>query len=128
MSLSYFHQLLCPDSKLHERAHRAGPDTLTLIDTMKALIYLCHRDKELVQSTLNRLTQSNEKILYTLEQLRKGRNLNDDYNEDDVVDMEDDDDDAFEVLDIENTAKMVVEEMTDDSRELLALFEKYRRT
>jgi hypothetical protein len=71
---------------------------------------------------------SNEKILYTLEQLRKGRNLNSDYNEDDVVDMEDHDDDAFEVLDIENTAKKVVEEMTDDSRELLALFEKYRRT
>src|SRR5208282_6690643 len=76
MLLSYFHQLLCPDSKLHERVHRAGPDTLTLIDTIRALIYLCHRDKELVQSTPNRSTQSNEKILYTLEQLRKGRNLN----------------------------------------------------
>lgn len=50
--------------------------------------------------------------MYTLEQLRKCRNLNNDYNEDDVVDMEDNNDDAFEVPDIENTAKKVVEEMT----------------
>ena len=63
MSLSYFHQFLYPASKLHKRAYRAGPDTLILIDIIRALVDLYHRDKELAQSTI----QINEEILYPQE-------------------------------------------------------------
>ena len=125
MSLSYFHQYLCPDSKLHKRAHRAGPDTLMLIDTIRALIDLGHRDEELVQSTPNYLIQANKEILHPLERLRKERSVNNDYNEEDDIDS---DDDEIEILDIESAAKQAVKEMTDDDRELLALFEEYRQT
>ena len=41
-SLSYFHQFLCLDSKLHKRARPPGLDTLMLIDTIRALIDLYH--------------------------------------------------------------------------------------
>ncbi|KAF2464903.1 uncharacterized protein BDR25DRAFT_361127 [Lindgomyces ingoldianus] len=43
MSLSYFHHLLYPASMLYQQAHRAGPDTLMLIDMIRALINLSCR-------------------------------------------------------------------------------------
>jgi hypothetical protein len=91
-----------------------------LIDTIKALIDLYHRDEELAQSTI----QTNEEILHPQERLRKERSVNDDYDEDD----DDDSDDEIEILDIESAAKQAVKEMTDDDRELLALFEEYHQT
>ena len=113
LSLSYFHRFLCPDSKLHERAHRAGPDTLMLINTTRALIDLCHRDEELVQSTPGHSIQTNEEILHPQERLRMECSINDDHGEDDDVDS---DDYEIEMLDIESAAKQAVKEMTDDDR------------
>ena len=43
MSLSYFHHFLYPASMLYQQAHRAGPDTLMLIDMIRALINLSRR-------------------------------------------------------------------------------------
>jgi hypothetical protein len=120
MSLSYFHQFLYPASKLHERTHQTSPDTLMLIDTIRAPIDLHHRDEELAQSTI----QINEEILHSQERLWKECSVNNDYDEDDDVDS----DDEIEMLDIESAAKQAVKEMTDDDKELLALFEEYRRT
>lgn len=71
MRLSHFHQFLCPNSTIHQRAHRAGPDTLMLIDTMRALIDLSNRDGDLVQSTLDGSSQNYEETLHIQEQLRK---------------------------------------------------------
>ncbi|KAH0543380.1 hypothetical protein FGG08_002336 [Glutinoglossum americanum] len=122
MSLSYFHQFLYPDSRLHKRAHRAGPDTLMLIDTIRALIDLSHRDKELVQSTLDNLIQTNEEILHPQKQLRRELSVNDNHSEDDDISSDNDE------PDIESAAKQVVKEITDDDRELLALFEEYCQT
>jgi hypothetical protein len=97
-----------------------------LIDTIRALIDLYHRDEELAQSTLNHSIQTNEEILHPQERLRNERSINDDHNEDDDVDS---DDDKIEMLDIESTTKQAVKEMTDDDdRELLALFEEYCQT
>ena len=43
MSLSYFHHFLYPASMLYQQAHRAGPDTLMLINMIRALINLSRR-------------------------------------------------------------------------------------
>ena len=91
-----------------------------LIDTIRALIDLHHRDEELAQSTI----QINEEILHSQERLWKECSVNDDYGEDDDVDS----DDEIEMLDIESAAKQAVKVMTDDDRELLALFEEYHQT
>ena len=115
MSLSYFHQSLYPASKLRERAHQAGPEALMLIDTIRALVDLYHRDEELAQSTL----QINEEILHPQE-----RSVDDDHDKDDDVDS----DDQIEMLDMESAAKQAVKEMTEDDKALLALFEECRRT
>ena len=120
MSLSYFNPFLYPASKLHERAHRAGPDTLMLIDTIRALVDLYHQDEELAQSTL----QINEEILHPQERLRKKRSVDDDHDKDDDVDS----DDQIEMLDMESAAKQAVKEMTEDDKALLALFEECRGT
>src|SRR5262249_19024538 len=101
-------------------ARRAGPDTLMLIDIIRALIDLYHRDEELAQSTI----QTNEEILHPQERLRKECYVNGDQDEGD----DDDSDDEIEMLGIESAAKQAVKEMTDDNRALLALFEEYRQT
>jgi hypothetical protein len=72
-----------------------------LIDTIRALIDLCHRDEELVQSTPNHSIQTNEGILHPLERLQEERSVNDDHDEDDDVDS---DDDEIEMLNMESAA------------------------
>jgi len=91
-----------------------------LIDTIRTLVDLYHRDKELAQSTI----QINEEILHPQERLRKERSVDDDYDEDDDVDS----DDEIKMLDMESAAKQAVKEMTEDDKALLALFQEYRRT
>lgn len=91
-----------------------------LIDTIRALVDLYHRDEDLAQSTI----QINEEFLHPQERLRKERSVNDDYDEDDDVDS----DDEIEMLDMKSAAKQAVKEMTEEDNALLALFEKYSRT
>jgi hypothetical protein len=119
MRLSYFHQFHCPNSTLHQRAHRAGPDTLMLIDTMRALIDLSNRDGDLVQSTLHGSSQNYEETLHTQEQLRKECGVDENYD----VQSEDETD----LLDVRVPEKQAVKEMTDEDRELLDLFQKSRQ-
>ena len=119
MGLSYFHQFLCPNSTLHQRAHRAGPDTLMLIDTTKALIDLSNRDGDLVQSTLDHSSQNYKETLHIQEQLRKECGVDEDYD----VQSENETD----LLNIRVPEKRAVKEMTDEDRELLALFQKSRQ-
>lgn len=91
-----------------------------LIDTIRALVDLYHRDEDLAQSTI----QINEEFLHPQERLRKERSVNNDYNEDDDVDS----DDEIEMLDMESVISFTACFAAEEDKALLALFEKYRRT
>ncbi len=44
VKLSYFYAFLYPASSIHEYAHQANFDSLILVEAMRALIDLAHRD------------------------------------------------------------------------------------
>ena len=62
-------------------AHQAGADSLMLIDAMRALIDLSHRDDVLVQGTVFDYSRTDEQILQTQEQLWKECGDDDDEND-----------------------------------------------
>lgn len=45
MRLGYFHSFIYPDSTVREYSHQAGFDSLMLVDGMKAMVDLVHRDE-----------------------------------------------------------------------------------
>ena len=70
MSLSYFHSFICLGSKLQEYAHQAGFDSFMLIDGMRAMIDLAHRDDTQVEDQVNKI-QINKQILQSQEQRKR---------------------------------------------------------
>jgi hypothetical protein len=117
MSLSYRHPLICPDSKLHEYAHKAGFDSFMLVDGMRTMVDLAHRDDPQVEDRVVNELRTDEQILQSQEQLRK-----------EYVDDGDHDDDHtwddIDSLDIQVADKEAMEVMTNEEKELVDLFQK----
>jgi hypothetical protein len=118
MSLSYFHPFICPDSKLYKGAHQAGFDTFMLIDGMRTMIDLVHRDDTPVEDWVANELRTDEQILQSQEQLKKQY---DDDNDDDDDDQTWED---IETLNIQVAEKEAMEAMTDEEKELVNIFQK----
>ena len=88
MSLGYFHSFIYPDSILHENSHQAGFDSFMLIEGMRTMIDLTHRDDTQIEDSAVDKLRTDEQILQSQEQLK--REYDDDDDDDD--DGSDDDD------------------------------------
>jgi hypothetical protein len=116
MSLSYFHPFICPGSKLHEHAHQAGFDSFMLVDGMRTMIDLAHRDDPQVEDQVVNELRTDEQILQSQEQLKK------EYDDDDYDDDQTWDD--IDSLDIQVADKEAMDVMTNEEKELVDLFQK----
>jgi hypothetical protein len=101
MRLPVFYSFMFPDSKLYLNAHRAGPDTMMLIQATRRLIELADRDGE-KQSNLDSFLASFKKIL----------------DEQNWVDN-DDDDSKVPAADVQEAEE---EEVTEEDREIVDCF------
>jgi hypothetical protein len=110
MSLSYFHPFIRPDSNLHKRAHQAGADGLMLIDTVRAMIDLSHRDEVQFKNPSVDEFQTDEQILQTQEDLQRQ------CGDEDDNDLSADEIDLLNILDVEKEA---MNAMTDEDKALI---------
>ena len=117
MSLSYFHPFICPGSKLHECAHQAGFDSFMLVDGMRTMIDLAHRDDPQVEDRVVNELRTDEQILQSQDQLKKEYDDDDDYDDDQTWD-------DIDSLDIQITDKEAMKVMTNEEKELVDLFQK----
>ena len=117
MSLSCFHPFICPGSKLHEHAHQAGFDSFMLIDGMRTMIDLAHRDDTQVEDRVVKKLRTDEQILQSQEQLKKN------YDEDDEFDDDQTWNDTGS-LDIQVADEETMEAMTNEEKEFVDLFQK----
>ena len=116
MSLGYLHSFIYPDSILHEYSPQAGFDSFMLIEGMRTMIDLTHRDDTQIEDCAVGKLRSVEQILQSQEQLKRK--------------YDDDDDDDDQIWDnIDTLATQVADEeamkaMTIEERELANLFQK----
>lgn len=115
MSLSYFHHFICPDSKFHEYAHQAGFDSFMLIDRMRTMVNIAHRDDTQVENRVVNKLRTDEQIMQSREQLKKK------YDDDDDIDHDQTWNDIGS-LGIQVADKETIEAMTSEDKELVDLF------
>jgi hypothetical protein len=114
MALSYFHSSVRPDSELPQFAYQAVFDCFLLIDVMRTMLDLTHRDNVKDEGQYGNELPRDEQILQSQEQLEK------EYGDDDDEALDD-----IDSLDIQVVDKEVMEAMTDQEQEIVDLFQKY---
>jgi hypothetical protein len=114
MALSYFHSFIRPDSELPQFAHQAVFDCFMLIDAMRTMLDLAHRDDVEDEGQYDNELPIDEQILQAQEQLEK------EYGDDDGEALDD-----IDSLDIQVVDEEVIEVMTDQEKEIVGLFQKY---
>src|SRR5437763_1984823 len=87
MSLGYLHSFIYPDSVLHKYSHQAGFDSFMLLEGMRAMIDLTHRDDTQIEDRAVDKLRTDEQILQSQEQLKR---VYDDDDDDDDGDGDDD--------------------------------------
>lgn len=116
IGLSYFHLFICPGSKLHEYAHQAGFDSFMLIDGMRTMIDLAHRDDTQVEDRVVDKLRTDEQILQSQEQLKR-KYVDNDYDDDQTRD-------DINSLDIQVADKETIKAMTSEDKEIVDRFQK----
>lgn len=117
MSLSYFHSFICLGSKLQEYAHQAGFDSFMLIDGMRTMIDLAHRDDTQVEDWVVNKIRTDKQILQSQEQLKKEYADDDDHDDDQTWD-------DIDTLNIQVADSESMEGMTNEKKKLVDLFQK----
>jgi DNA polymerase III epsilon subunit-like protein len=117
MKLSHFHPFLYPDSSIHEYAHQASSDSLMLVEAMRALIDLAHRDDPRAEEFGTGELRIDEQISQLQEQLKM------------EYDKDDESDDSQSGSDVDSLEAQIAHEeamkvMTDEEKELADLFLK----
>ncbi|KAI9857352.1 MAG: hypothetical protein M1830_006378 [Pleopsidium flavum] len=115
IKLSYFYAFLYPDSSIHEHAHQASFDSLMLVEAMRALIDLAHRDDPRVEEFGTGELRIDEQISRLQEQLEM------------EYDKDDESDDGQSGKDVDSLEAQIAHEdamkaMTDEEKELADLF------
>ncbi|KAI9844665.1 MAG: hypothetical protein M1830_007588 [Pleopsidium flavum] len=115
MKLSYFYVFLYPDFSIHEHAHQASFDSLMLVEAMRALIDLAHRDDPRAEEFGTGELRIDEQISRLQEQLEM------------EYDKDDESDDGQSGKDVDSLEAQIAHEdamkaMTDEDKELADLF------
>jgi hypothetical protein len=114
IALSYFHSFVRPDSERPQFVHQAVFDCFMLIDVMRTMLDLAHRDDIEDEGQYHNELPTDEQILQSQEQLEK------EYGDDDGKALDD-----IDSLDIQVVDEEVMEAMTDQEKEIVDLFQKY---
>ncbi len=117
MKLSYFYAFLYPDSSIHEYAHQASFDSLMLVEAMRALIDLTHRDDPRAEEFGTGEIRIDEQISQLQEQLKM------------EYDKDDESDDSQSGSNVDSLEAQIAHEeamkaITDEKKELADLFLK----
>jgi hypothetical protein len=118
MSLVYFYSFIYPDSILHEYSHQAGFDSFMLIEGMRTMIDLTHRDDTQIEDRAVDKLRTDERILQSQEQLKR------EYDDDDDDDDDDQIWDDIDSLDAQVADQEAMKAMTNEEKELADLFQK----